>query len=192
MKRIWSPRRVATPFWTATLYLAVFTTSSAMAASATVEVDARAAPRGIEQVHMTLPVKPGKLTLIYPKWLPGEHAPTGPIGGLSGLKFLVNGQSLAWTRDPVDMYAFHLTVPGNGHSLDIAFEVDAAIGAASPNALRTSTEALSIILWNQLVLYPAGTQSDDMKISAKLHLPKDWSFGTALPKTQTSDRKSHV
>src|SRR5450432_2292632 len=167
-----SPLPVAASFWSAAIcVVCALAAPTARAAGATVEVDARAAPRGIEQVHMTLPVKPGKLTLIYPKWLPGEHAPTGPIGGLSGLRFLVNGQSLAWTRDPVDMYAFHLTVPGNGHSLDIAFEVDAAIGAASPNALRTSTEALSSILWNQLVLYPAGTQSDAMKISAKLHLP---------------------
>lgn len=173
----------------ASIWLAVVGVAAAppaVAASATVEVDARSAPRGIEQVHMTLPVKPGKLTLIYPKWLPGEHAPTGPIGGLSGLKFLVDGQPLAWNRDPVEMYAFHLNIPPGTHSLDIAFEVDAAIGATSPNALRTSTEALAIILWNQLVLYPAGTQSDDMHIAAKLHLPKDWSFGTALPKAQSA------
>jgi predicted metalloprotease with PDZ domain len=185
-----SPLNLAASFYLAAACLGSLTAPGALAANATtgatVEVDARAAPRGIEQVHMTLPVKPGKLTLIYPKWLPGEHSPTGPIGGVSGLKFLVNGQPVAWTRDPVEMYAFHLTVPANARSLDIAFEVDAAIGAGSPNALRTSTEALAIILWNQLVFYPAGTQSDDMHISAKLHLPKDWSFGTALPKTQTS------
>ena len=186
MKLALSPLRAAS-FWGAAICMAsALAAPAALSAGATVEVDARAAARGIEQVHMTLPVKPGKLTLIYPKWLPGEHAPTGPIGGLSGLKFLVNGQPLAWSRDPVDMYAFHLTIPSNSHSLDIAFEVDAAVGAASPNALRTSTEALSIILWNQLLLYPAGTQSDDMQISAQLHLPKDWSFGTALPKAQTS------
>jgi predicted metalloprotease with PDZ domain len=190
MKRTPPPPHSAAAFYLAAACLGSALAAPAMAAnattSATVEVDARAAPRGIEQVHMTLPVKPGKLTLIYPKWLPGEHAPTGPIGGVSGLKFLVNGQPLTWTRDPVEMYAFHLTIPANVRSLDIAFEVDAAMGAGSPNALRTSTEALAIVLWNQLVFYPAGTQSDDMQISAKLHLPKDWSFGTALPKTQTS------
>src|SRR6202044_3417874 len=56
------------------------------APAASVEVDARDAPRGIERVHLVLPVKPGKLTLLYPKWLPGDHSPDGPIGGLSGLK----------------------------------------------------------------------------------------------------------
>src|ERR1700730_15556423 len=61
--------------------------ASARPAAASVEVDAREAPRGIERVHLVLPVKPGKLTLLYPKWLPGEHAPNCPIGGLSGLKF---------------------------------------------------------------------------------------------------------
>ncbi len=78
---------------------------------AVVEVDAREAPRGIERVHLVLPVKPGKLTLLYPKWLPGEHSPDGPIGGLSGLKFTANGRTLVWNRDADNMFAFHLTVP---------------------------------------------------------------------------------
>jgi predicted metalloprotease with PDZ domain len=157
-------------------------TAAMGAAGATVEVDARDISRGIQQVHETLPVKPGKLTLVYPKWLPGEHAPNGPVGGLAGLKFLANGAPLSWTRDAVEMYAFHLTVPANVKSLDIAFEVDAVTAATPPVALRTSTESLGIVLWNELVFYPAGTQSDDLQVTAKLHLPPGWSFGTALPK----------
>ena len=61
------------------------------ASAARVEVDAREAPRGIEHVHLVLPVKPGKLTLLYPKWLPGEHSPDGPVAGISGLKFSSKG-----------------------------------------------------------------------------------------------------
>src|SRR5216683_7683119 len=90
---------------------AVFATDAALSAPvATVDVDAREAPRGIERVHLVLPVKPGKLTLLYPKWLPGEHAPNGPIGGLSALKFSSNGQAIVWQRDADNMYAFHLNV----------------------------------------------------------------------------------
>ena len=63
------------------------------------DVDASEAPRGIERAHLVLPVKPGSLTLLYPKWLPGEHSPDGPIGALSGLKFVANGQTLKWRRD---------------------------------------------------------------------------------------------
>lgn len=156
------------------------------AGAASVEVDARDAPRGIERVHLVLPVKPGKLTLLYPKWLPGEHAPDGPIAGLSGLKFSSNGQPVVWQRDADNMYAFHLTIPSGTSSLDVAFEVNAVPGASDNNALRTSTESLSIILWNQLVLYPAGAQSDDLQYTARLRIPAGWSFGTALPQASTA------
>jgi predicted metalloprotease with PDZ domain len=138
---------------------------------ASVDVDAREAPRGIERVHLVLPVKPGKLTLLYPKWLPGEHSPDGPIAGLSGLKFSSNGQSIAWQRDADNMYAFHLNVPAGSSTLDVAFEVDAIRGATDNNTERTSTESLAIILWNQLVLYPAGILSDDLQYKARLRLP---------------------
>ncbi len=161
--------------------LAYQTHAAAAAVAASVEVDARDAPRGIERTHLVLPVKPGKLTLLYPKWLPGDHSPDGPVAGISGLKFSGNGQAIAWQRDLDNMYAFHLTVPAGVTSLDVAFEVDAALGATDSNAPRTATESLALILWNQLVLYPAGSQSDDLQYSAKLRLPAGWAFGTALP-----------
>lgn len=153
---------------------------------ATVEVDARDAPRGIERVHLVMPVKPGNLTLLYPKWLPGEHAPVGPIGGLSGLKFSSAGKTLAWQRDAVDMYAFHLTIPANAASLEVSFEVLAEHDAREPNTTRLATDAVAIVLWNQVMLYPAGVQSDDLQVAARLRLPAGWSFGTALPKAATS------
>ena len=169
----------------ATLASSMFITAWA-APSASVEVDARDAPRGIERVHLVLPVKPGKLTLLYPKWLPGEHSPDGPIAGLSGLKFSSNGQPIAWQRDADNMYAFHLNVPAGSSTLDVAFEVDAVSGATDNNTSRTSTDSLAIILWNQLVLYPAGALSDDLQYKARLRLPTGWSFGTALPPLNTA------
>jgi predicted metalloprotease with PDZ domain len=156
------------------------------ASTASIDVDAREAARGIERVHLVLPVKPGKLTLLYPQWLPGEHSPDGTIGGLSGLKFTAGGQTIDWKRDAVNMFAFHLTVPAGATSLDVVFEVDAVLGATNNNAPRTSTESLAIILWNQLLLYPAGVQSDDIRYSSRLTLPHGWSFGTALPALSTA------
>ncbi len=153
---------------------------------ATLEVDAREAPRGIERAHLVMPVKPGKLTLLYPKWLSGEHQPNGPVGSLAGLKFLVDGQPLTWQRDPVDMFAFHMTVPRGANALDVSFEVDATQGGSAPNALRTATESIAIIHWNELVFSPAGVQSDDMQIEAKLRLPAGWSLGTALARAGSS------
>ncbi len=55
-------------------------------------MDATEAPRKIFHARMTIPAKPGTLTLYYPKWIPGEHGPTGPIQDLAGLKFTANGK----------------------------------------------------------------------------------------------------
>jgi predicted metalloprotease with PDZ domain len=153
---------------------------------ATVEVDAREAPRGIEHVHLVMPVKPGKLTLLYPKWLPGEHAPTGPIGGMAALKFSVNGRTLEWQRDAENMFAFHLVIPSNATSLEAVFDVDAVSDASDNNALRLATESLAIVLWNEVILYPAGVQSDAMQYTAKLTVPSGWQIGTALPHTSSA------
>jgi predicted metalloprotease with PDZ domain len=170
----------------AALTCSMFVAARAAAPSASVEVDAREAPRGIERVHLVLPVKPGKLTLLYPKWLPGDHAPDGPIAGLSGLKFSSGGKTIAWRRDTDNMFAFHVDVPAGTSSLDVTFEMDAVRGATDSNADRLSTESLAIISWNQLVLYPAGVQSDDLRYQARLRLPAGWSFGTALPAPNTA------
>jgi len=153
--------------------------------TATLEVDASEAPRGIERAHLVLPVKPGPLTLLYPKWLPGEHSPDGPIGSLSGLKFVAKGQTLKWRRDPDNMYAFHLTIPGGVTALDVTLEVLSVRDATNQNADRTTTESLAIILWNQLLLYPAGARSDDLQYTARLKPPVGWKVMTALPTTGT-------
>src|SRR6266852_6116772 len=70
-------------------------------------VDATEAPRQILHAHLVIPAKSGPLTLLYPKWIPGEHMPAGPITDLAGLKFSASGKPLPWRRDLVDMFAFH-------------------------------------------------------------------------------------
>src|SRR5262245_19070592 len=77
----------------------------------TIALDATDAPRKILHAHLRIPAKPGPLTLVYPKWIPGEHGPTGPITDLAGLKITAGTQTVAWRRDDVDMYAFHVEVP---------------------------------------------------------------------------------
>ena len=78
---------------------------------ARLEVDLREAPQHIFHAKLTLPVTSGSLTLVYPKWIPGEHSPTGPIADLVGLKIAGGGKDIPWRRDDVDMYAFHVEVP---------------------------------------------------------------------------------
>src|SRR3981189_1109380 len=83
----------------------------AQAPPITVNVDASEASRRLIKTTMHFPVAPGPFSLRYPQWIPGEHGPTGPIEDLVGIKVTGNGQPIAWTRDPVNMYEFHMTVP---------------------------------------------------------------------------------
>src|SRR5919201_2169472 len=89
---------------------------------ATLFVDASEAPRKIFHARLTLDVSPGPLTLVYPKWIPGEHGPTGPIADLAGLKFTAGGRAVPWRRDLVEMYAINLDVPPGATSLEATLD----------------------------------------------------------------------
>ena len=89
---------------------------------ARLEVDLREAPRHIFHAKLALPVNAGSLTLVYPKWIPGEHAPTGPIVDLVGLKIAADGREVSWRRDDVDMFAFHVDVPAGVETLNLSYD----------------------------------------------------------------------
>src|SRR5438132_14192321 len=82
-------------------------------------VDATEAPRKIYHAELNIPATPGPMTLFYPKWIPGDHAPTGPINDLAGLRISAAGQPLVWKRDSVELFAFHIDVPPGAHSVDL-------------------------------------------------------------------------
>jgi predicted metalloprotease with PDZ domain len=144
-------------------------------------VDATQAPQKILHAHMVMPVQPGPLTLVYPKWLPGEHMPTGPILQMAGLKFSSGGKTIAWRRDLVDMYAFHLQIPQGATSLDIDFDSLLSVPAAGYSSGASATASLDVLSWNQLLLYPAGRVARDVMFEPSLRLPAGWKYGTALP-----------
>src|SRR6188508_831147 len=83
----------------------------------TLEVDATDAPMKILHATMTMPARPGTMSLFYPKWIPGEHMPSGPIANLTGLHVFADGAELLWRRDLVDMNAFAITVPAGARTL---------------------------------------------------------------------------
>src|SRR5712691_5258091 len=85
-------------------------------------VDATDAPRNILHSTITIPVTPGAVTLVYPKWIPGNHRPTGPIQNLLGFHMKANGQELEWQRDLVDMYAFHVQVPAGVNEVEASYD----------------------------------------------------------------------
>ena len=149
------------------------------------EVDLREAPRRIYHAKMEFPVKPGPFTLVYPKWIPGEHAPNGPIMDVTGVKFFANGKEVSWRRNAVDLFAFECEVPAGTETLEAT--LDYLLPQESGTAGVPSASAqLAVLPWNLVVLYPKDTKSDDVKFSAKLRIPAGWRFATALPVVKES------
>ena len=176
---------------------------SALAATppnVTISVDATSAPRKIFHATLTIPATPGDLTLYYPKWIPGEHAPDGPVIDLAGLFFRTaarnglkaNGPTLKWRRDLQDGFTIHVEVP-QGVS-----EIQADLDFVSPatfeggfSAGSSATAKLAVISWNQVLLYPKGYKSDDINYTASLMIPEGWKFGTPLPIASHSGNEIH-
>jgi predicted metalloprotease with PDZ domain len=150
------------------------------------DVDLREAPQHIFHAKLTLPVTAGPLTLVYPKWIPGEHSPTGPIGDFVGLKIMGSGKEVPWSRDNVDMYAFHLEVPAGVSTLDLAYDYLSPADANGSRERPSSTAKLAILNWYMVTLYPQGPKTDDLVYVATLRLPAGWKYGTALPVAKES------
>ena len=146
----------------------------------TLVVDAREAPRKIFHAKMTIPAKPGPLTLLYPKWLPGEHGPTGPIVDLAGLTFAAGGKAIAWRRDPIEMYAFQLEVPAGADAVEATLDYLSPVETSGFSSGASATANLALISWNQVLLYPKGVKSDEIDYAATLKLPAGWKYATPL------------
>jgi predicted metalloprotease with PDZ domain len=122
-------------------------------------------------VHETMPVSPGPLTLYYPKFIPGDHAPDGPIDAMMGLEITAAGKRIAWLRDEVDMFTFHLTVPAGADQIDISFQFPAR-DRVTPNLMGLE--------WNEAALYQAGYPTKVQMYQPTLVLPPGWRYATAL------------
>jgi predicted metalloprotease with PDZ domain len=165
-----------------TLAVFLFCSVTARAQMNSVErlsVDATDAPRNILHATLVVPVSPGALTMVYPKWIPGNHRPTGPIQNFTGLHFKAGGKELEWQRDLEDMYAFHLQIPVGASELEASYDTVTYNRKSS----LASSKVLDL-LWNQVVLYPKGAATDAVRVTASLRLPEGWKFGTALKPTR--------
>lgn len=141
-------------------------------------VDATDLSQQIFRVKLSMPVQPGPLTLLYPQWIPGNHGPSGPLTQLAGLKLSANGKPLEWTRDPVQVFAFHLTVPAGASTLEAEYQY---LSPLEGNQGRiTMTDDILGVQWQSVTLYPAGYVARRINVQANLLLPAGWQYGTAL------------
>ena len=136
--------------------------------------DLSEAPRRLYHAEVDIPVAAGPVTLVTPKWIPGNHRPTGPVDDIVGVIFSANGQTLPWRRDDVDLYEFHVTVPKgvvNLHAhLDFIVE-------------GRATAHMAVLEWEKLLLYPVGRPVKDIAIQPSVTVPAGWGTGTALQPT---------
>jgi len=151
-------------------------------------VDASDVTRAIFKVHETVPVAgPGDLVMLYPKWLPGNHSPSGQINKVAGFRATANGRELKWVRDTLDVYAFHVAVPQGVRSIDIDFQY---VSPTAENQGRVvATPDMSSIEWIANSMYPAGYFVRDIPIQASVIVPTGWKVATALrPSGQAGNR----
>lgn len=145
----------------------------------TLDVDATDTDQGIFRVRQTLPVPhSGPMVLLFPKWLPGTHAPRGQIEKLAGLVVKANGKTLEWKRDAEDVYAFHISVPEGTKQLDLSFQF---LSATEPDQGRVVvTPDIINLQWQDVSLYPAGWHTRRIPVSASVTWPTGWKAATAL------------
>src|ERR1700688_2268061 len=69
----------------------------AAAPEATLFVDCSDVRRGVFHAHVVLPATAGPMTFVYPKWVPGEHTPSGPLMQMAGLHVHAATKEIPWT-----------------------------------------------------------------------------------------------
>ncbi len=142
-------------------------------------IDARDAPNQVWHASLQIPIDVGSVggvTLVFPKWKPGNHAPTGQVANLGMLRATVAGTPVAWERDPNDLYTFRFNVPPGAAELDVAYDLYEGLPTGGDMSAN-----IGILDWNQVVFTPAGMPMDDVMVSAQIDLPSGWSEATALP-----------
>ncbi|HEY3863453.1 MAG TPA: peptidase M61 [Verrucomicrobiae bacterium] len=152
-------------------------------------VDASDVTRGIFHVTENIPAAAGPLTLLYPKWLPGHHSDTGAIAELAGLVINAGGRAIPWRRDPVDVFAFHVDVPGGVSEIEARFQFLSPTDEKQGRVV--ATPVMLNLEWNAVVLYPAGYYVRRIQVEASAKFPDGWKAETALESASTDGATVH-
>jgi predicted metalloprotease with PDZ domain len=176
-------------FFSVTAALLLF--GQAQAQDLKVHVDATNVDQKLFAVEQSFKLRPeqlGKrLTIYFPKWIPGEHGPSGPLIDLSGLQFFVDDQRVVWKRDDIEPFSFHVEIPNEKQinnrsaspSLTAKFTTITPMGVSRRDGAVVSPKVLGLV-WNRLLLYPAGKPTAQWSIAASATFPKDWQVASAL------------
>lgn len=128
---------------------------------------------------------------MYPKWIPGEHGPTGPITDLFGLRFSVGGKELTWERNAREMFGFSVVVPVGAESIDIELDYLSPTGSSQFTAGAATSDQLAVMSWNTLLLYPHGISINTLLFRPSLVLPSACEAATALTEDTRDNNVIH-
>ena len=144
------------------------------------EIDATDTRRGVYAVKQTIPVPAGmtKLTLLYPEWLPGNHAARGPINLVSNIRFTAGGKALTWFRNPLDVYQIDVTVPAGTRTVTAEFVHTSPITGSEGRI--TMTQEMLNLQWEKMSFYPAGHYTRRIAVEPRVKFPDGWRVFTAL------------
>ena len=181
-------RRLLPSLW---LFLGILalthqTTTSAQApanasgTAMTLDVDATDAPMRMLHATLSMAARPGAMTLFYPKWIPGEHMPSGPIANLTGLHIFADGHELAWRRDLVEVNAFAFTVPPGAKTLTAKYDYVVPYAGGAFGTLPSTNAKIAVINWYTVGLYPMGGNPAAISVTASLKVPAGWKHGGSL------------
>jgi len=154
-----------------------------------IEVDARELPRRLLHSRITIPVAPGLLALWYPKWIPGAHAPSGPLDSVGGLRIeTAEGRALPWDRDELELYRIHCEVPSGCHEIVVHLDTICTTPAVEASGhLSYGNGSLGILNWATCLVYPSGSTAHETRVELALRLPSSWRHASALVADRLED-----
>jgi len=97
---------------------------------------------------------------------------------MTGLMIRAGGNALRWTRDPVQVYAFHVDVPAGTASVDVEFQFTAPV-RESEGRINVTPNMMNV-QWEQVALYPAGHFTRAIQVKPSITLPEGWTGVAAL------------
>jgi predicted metalloprotease with PDZ domain len=150
------------------------------------EIDASDVQRGVFRVVETVPVPAGvdELVLLLPEWHPGKHDARGAMNLIADVKFEVDGQPAAWTRDPVDTYAFRIPLPAGARQVTARFVYTSPLQTSEGRIVMTPD--MLNLQWEAMSLYPAGHYVRQIRFDPRVTFPAGWQAWTALDGKQAS------
>ncbi|MFH0794410.1 MAG: M61 family peptidase [bacterium] len=172
---------------------ALFQSSSDVFAASSVtlglDVDGRELSRRLLHARIEIPAQAGEFVLWYPKWIPGTHAPMGPVENIGGLTIETpDGARLDWRRDDEELNRIRCKVPDGAHSVVVHLDYICNQPSANSTGADTFGNALvGVINWNTCILYPEGIRSDEIAVRLRLRVPGKWRFASALDEEETKD-----